>query len=228
MENRHILQNKLTINNRILKHRYKINNKEITIDNTLFILDWDDTLFPTNWISKNNINLTLSSTRNGYIEYFKDLDRSLSNYLDNICNFGKVIIVTNAMKDWVKISAIVIPKTYNILKKINIVSARDIFSSSSKNMMEWKKKAFHMIIEKEFNNKQIMNVISMGDAEYEHQALVSLTQIDIDKVKYLKSFRLIREPSYDQLIEQINLMDKYINKVWNVPEQMCKTFKINE
>lgn len=228
-ENNHILLHKLSSNNKILKNTYKntknnINNK-ISTNNTLFILDWDDTLFPTNWITKNNINLSDSNTRNGHIEYFKVLDRSLSKFLEKIMKFGTVIIVTNAMKDWVKISAIVIPKTFGILKKINVVSARDLFSNSTKDIMEWKKRTFQLVIDKEFRNKITMNVISIGDAEYEHQALVSLTKTNINKIKYLKSFRLIREPHYDQIVEQLDLLEKYIEQFWNLHKQLCKTFK---
>jgi hypothetical protein len=140
---------------------------------------------------------------------------------------GTVIIVTNAMKDWVKISAIVLPKTYYLLKKISIISARDLFSNQFKDVMEWKKNTFQMIINKEFKNKKMMNIISIGDAEYEHQALVALTKSNFNKIKYLKSFRLIREPHYDQIIEQLDLMEKYIDQFWNLHEQICKSFKIN-
>lgn len=228
MDNKHILLHKLTTNNQFLKKKYKNIDGKISDQNTLFILDWDDTLFPTNWVTKNNINLSNGQSRNGYIEYFKDLDRSLSKFLENIRKLGNVIIVTNAMRDWVKISAIVIPKTYSILRKIHIVSARDLFSSHTKDVWEWKKKTFQMIIDKEFKSKKVMNVISIGDAEYEHQALVSLTQTNINKIKYLKSFRLIREPSYEQIIEQLDVLDKYIDQLWNLHKQLCKSFKVHK
>jgi hypothetical protein len=227
MNNNNILLHKLTANNNYLKKKHNNIDKNISITNTLFILDWDDTLFPTNWITKNNINLSDSNARNGYIEYFKILDRSLSKFLDKILLMGTVIIVTNAMKDWVKISAIVLPKTYYLLKKISIISARDLFSNQFKDVMEWKKNTFQMIINKEFKNKKMMNIISIGDAEYEHQALVALTKSNFNKIKYLKSFRLIREPHYDQIIEQLDLMEKYIDQFWNLHEQICKSFKIN-
>ncbi len=70
---------------------------KITKKETLFILDWDDTLFPTNWIRQNGINLTVSSTRDQYIIYFQELDRVLSKFLKKVISLGKVIIVTNAL-----------------------------------------------------------------------------------------------------------------------------------
>lgn len=222
----HLLLHKLTLLNQYIKNNNNIDTI-INYDNTLFILDWDDTLFPTSWAIKNSIDIVNNDERDGYIEHFKVLDRHLSSFFKNIMSLGNVMIVTNAMKDWVKVSSIVIPKTYNILKKIEIVSARGLFSERTKNVMDWKKNAFRLIIDKFYKNKKIMNVISIGDAEYEHQALISLTQTNTDKIKYLKSFRLIKEPSYEQLVEQIDLLDTYIHKFWNLNKQLCKTFKVH-
>ena len=73
-----------------------------------------------------------------------------------------------------------------------------------------------------------MNIISIGDAEYEHQALISLSRTQLDKIKYLKSFRLIRDPTYEQLIEQIDLLNTYIHKFWNLHKQICKTFLVHD
>lgn len=217
------LLNKLTSNNKQLKNKYT--DITITPDNTLFILDWDDTLFPTTWASRNNINLVNNNDRQQYVVHFQELDRILSSFLKNISQYGKIVIVTNAMADWVKISSIVIPKTYNIIKKLNIVSARGLFSPYTKNMMDWKKMAFQMVIKQEYKKKNVMNIISIGDAEYEHQALVELTKSNFDKIKYLKSFRLIKNPSHDQLIDQLNVLNASIPHLWNKHMQLCKTFQ---
>jgi hypothetical protein len=222
-----ILLHKLTVMNSELKKEHKHIDTKISFQNTLFILDWDDTLFPTSWVTRNNIDIVNGNSRDRYMEYFKSLDRTLHSFLKNISKCGKVIIVTNALKDWVKISSIILPQTYHILKSINIVSARSLFGDQTKDVMEWKKRTFQIIIDKEFNDKKVMNIISIGDAEYEHQALVALTQSNFDKIKYLKSFRLIRDPTYDQLIEQIEMLDTYIYKFWSLHKQLCKTFKVH-
>ena len=45
------------------------NNKTKIYLTNIFIIDWDDTLFPTTWISKNNINLAdINSISNYKIE----------------------------------------------------------------------------------------------------------------------------------------------------------------
>jgi hypothetical protein len=222
-----LLLHKLTVMNSQLKKEHPNTETKISPQNTLFILDWDDTLFPTSWVTRNNIDIINNSSRDRYVEHFKSLDRALHSFLKNISKYGKVIIVTNALKDWVKISSIIMPQTYHLLKGINIVSARSLFGEQTKDVMEWKKRTFQIIIDKEFDNKKLMNIISIGDAEYEHQALVALTQSNFDKIKYLKSFRLIKDPTYEQLIEQVEMMDTYIHKFWSLHKQLCKTFKIH-
>lgn len=227
MNSDQILLHKLTTMNNFLQNKYKNINTTITSDNTLFILDWDDTLFPTSWALKNKINLMNNVAREQYITHFQELDRILFEFLKNISKFGKINIVTNALTDWVKISSIVLPNTYSFIKKINIVSARSLFSQHTDEMMDWKKMAFQDVINKEFKDKQVMNIISIGDAEYEHQALVELTKFNFDKIKYLKSFRLIKDPHHDQLVDQIDVLNTYIPKLWNNHRQMCKSFKKN-
>ena len=81
------LINKLTLMNKNLKDKYKNTNTTITPHNTLFILDWDDTLFPTTWTTKNNINLLDNSAREQYVIHFQQLDRILSSFLRSISKY---------------------------------------------------------------------------------------------------------------------------------------------
>lgn len=188
---------------------------KITKYKTLFILDWDDTLFPTNWVIKNGINLMNSSTREQYTTYFQELDRVLSVFLKTITTIGKVIIVTNALLDWIHVSSIVLPKTYTLLKKIKIVSARGTYRDKSSNIMDWKTMAFHDVVDEEFSDDSLMHVISVGDAEYEYQALIALNKLKSNETKkYLKSVRFIKNPSHDTLIEQLEVLNYAIPDVW--------------
>jgi hypothetical protein len=223
-----LLLHKLTTMNHELKKKHKDVLGTISYNNTLFILDWDDTLFPTSWVTKNGIDIINNDSRNRYVENFKDLDRALSSFLKNISKYGTVIVVTNAMKDWVKLSSIVLPQTSHILKSINVISARSLISGVSNDANEWKKKTFQMIVDGEFKDKKLMNIINIGDSLYEHQALVSLTQSNFDKIKYLKSFKLVKEPSYDHLIEEIELLNTYIPKYAEIHKQLCKAFKFHD
>lgn len=181
------------------------NDNTISIDHTLIILDWDDTLFPTNWVIKNGINLSVSKTRDQYIYYFENLDIILSNLLHQLVKYGKVIIVTNAMPEWIKTSSYVLPLTHIILKKLKIISARALYQKQCHNIMEWKKLAFKNEVANELKNKNYINVISIGDAEYEYMALISLHDWN-KKTNILKSIKFMKEPSHDVLIDQLKVL----------------------
>jgi hypothetical protein len=165
---------------------------EISKSKTLFILDWDDTLFPTNWVMKNGINLMVPNSRDQYAVYFQHLDRVLSSFLKKIIKLGKVIIVTNALTDWVNVSSEVMPYTYQLLKKIKIVSARGLYRNKTQKMMDWKMMAFRDVVNDEFKDKKLMNIISIGDAEYEYQALIALNQQKKRNKKIFKIYKIYK------------------------------------
>lgn len=199
----------------------------ITKNQTLFILDWDDTLFPTNWVMKNGINLMSSSTRDQYIIYFQELDRTLSSFIKKLTHMGKIIIVTNALLDWIYISSVVLPKTYVLLKKVKIVSARGSYKDKSLRMMDWKTMAFRDVVDEEFQNNIVINVISVGDAEYEYQALIALHKQPKNLPKYLKSVRFMKNPSHDTLIDQLEVLNSAIGEVWEKNEHLDLKFNLH-
>ena len=143
---------------------------------TLIILDWDDTLFPTSWIVKNNINLSDKNMQNQYIVFFSRLDTILYNLFNKLLKHGQTIIVTNAVIKWIFISSNMVPNTQKILKeKILILSARDAFQSKYPNEMhKWKKKVFEKLVDQYFAKHKLQNILSVGDAEHEFNALTDL------------------------------------------------------
>ena len=56
-----------------------------------------------------------------------------------------------------------------------------------------------------------LNVVSIGDAEHEFYALTDL--YGMHKNRHLKTVRFIKEPSFDILIDQLEVLDKVIDKV---------------
>ena len=82
---------------------------------TLIILDWDDTLFPTTWITTNEINLKNNIETDKYKQYFLQVDLDLNNLLIRLQQCGTVIIVTNALLSWIKLSTTILSKTSKTL-----------------------------------------------------------------------------------------------------------------
>lgn len=181
--------------------------------NTLIILDWDDTLFPTSWLAKNKIDLTKQVLIKKYEKYFEYLDKLVYSLLLKLQQYGKVVIITNAAMLWIEITANVMPNTVKILNNIDVISAKDKYKKFSNNIMDWKKISFlkYMIKYKESNFK---NVISIGDAEYEYEALISLYKKFNNK--NFKSIKFIKNPEFNILIEQLIGTYKSIKQISNI------------
>lgn len=183
---------------------------------TLFILDWDDTLFPTNWLLKNGIDLFISFKKDQYIIYFQHLDRILTKFLKRLLEIGDVIVITNATLEWIKVSSIIMPSTSILLKNIKIISARNNYKHKSNNMTEWKILAFKDVFDNELDeNVNMLNIISVGDAEHEYRALIELNCCNHNIKKYLKSVRFMRDPTHEILIDQIELLYDNIYNICN-------------
>jgi hypothetical protein len=187
----------------------------INRNSTLIILDWDDTLFPTSWVNKNNIKI-IDNNKLTYKKFFEKIDISLQKLLQKLNSLGNVLIITNALLNWIEISSKIMPYTYIYLKNnnnIKIISARAEYSSYTDNILNWKKMAFQNELTKITRNKNINNIISIGDAEYEYRALINLYHDEPDNYRLIKSVKFIRYPNNYQIFEQINIIN---NAIYNI------------
>ena len=186
----------------------------INKSNSLVILDWDNTLFPSTWVTKNFINLNNiinnNEERKKYLNLFAELDDLLVILFQNILEQSNLIIVTNAMPVWIKISSSILPKTKYLLNNIKVVSARKNHGSSSSDATEWKKLSFIDEVANIAQNPNI-SVVSIGDASYEYNALINL----YNKNRILKSVKFIEEPSFEILKDQIRVLNNnnHIKKI---------------
>ena len=199
----------------------------------IFIIDWDDTLFPTNWVTKNNIDLTDTESLNKYKLFFIELDNILSNVINSLNKLGNVFIVSNASLTWIKNCLAILPYTNKLVNAfgINVISARDsYFNQNSLNnpekasIMEWKITCFQDIlinvlnsIAGKFNEKNYLNIISIGDANYEYVALMNLNNFfvinNLDINYLLKNIKFIEKPEFNILIDQLVILRKNIQMI---------------
>jgi hypothetical protein len=194
-------------------------------ENTVIILDWDDTLFPTTWVHENNIQLTNKSNREKYMLFFRELDNILYKLLTLLQKYGLVIIVTNAMPVWVKVSCSVLPNTERLLEGIKVVSARKMYHKTNVNMIEWKKMAFKNEITNLLMDSEHMHIITIGDAEYEFHAMINISNWKTHHKKILKFIKLVDSPHHDKLIEQLEMLIKSFDSIAKHPKHMHLTFK---
>jgi hypothetical protein len=199
-----------------------MNNK-----NTLFVFDWDDTLFPTNWYMSNGIKASQEVDAGKYALYFIELDTYMYRLLKLATELGTVLIVTNATREWVVISTTLLPRSAKLISSsIPIVSARDLYQNVY-DMPYWKLRTFHNDISRYIKNAN--QVITIGDSDFEHRALASLNNPQIPR-KNLKAIRFVKSPAYDILIDQLSTLTKSLNDIckqrghldlnFNVPSMM--------
>ena len=201
------------------------NKKDLHIDrlNTIIIIDWDDTLYPTSWTVENNIVLTNPKSRYKYIKYFERLDDSLSTMFTVMEALGEIVIITNAMPEWIELSLSVLPKTKKVMKNIEVISARARYQNIAK-MQEWKKYTFLEEMIKRSKSKRYTNILSLGDAEFEYNALINLYDAKILPHKYLKAIKFIKTADYNIIIEQIRMIRSNISEICHMTRQMDLTF----
>lgn len=214
-----------------------INKNKIYLTN-IFILDWDDTLFPSSWINKNNIDLNNPNSFTSYKLYFLELDKTISLLISSLNEIGDIFIVTNANIRWIKSCLTILNNTRKIIieKNIRIISARDSYSEINNSPTEWKILTFQDIIEdimnkinKNIKSNTIINIISVGDAMYEYFALINLDNFiksyiskNSDQFKnnfnyLLKNIKFIEKPEFDYVIDQMQVLyknkDDIVNKL---------------
>lgn len=197
---------------------------------TVIIFDWDDTLFPTTWLTDNGIDLSDQNTQNKFIVYFSKLDMLLYNLLINCLNYGSIFIVTNASAKWINTSMVMLPNTKKIISKnmnINIISARDMHQEDYPNKIDiWKKLTFQNITLNNLNKYKYQHIISIGDAEYEYNALTDLfNHASVTKERLLKTIKLLRNPSFDSLVDQLEVLNIHIDKIIKKNNHMDLKFR---
>lgn len=199
--------------------------KRIDKYKTLIILDWDDTLFPTTWITNKIDNYNLGDIDKKYIGLFSKLDLLLQELLYRLLQCGKVVIVTNATLKWIIMTLDILPNTKKIIRQnIDVISAKDLYQKKYTDVMLWKKLTFRYIVLNYFKqNKYAENIISIGDASYEFNALIEL--YNNSKKQILKTVRLLQHPTYDLLIDQLEVLIKSINKICDINKHMDLKFE---
>jgi hypothetical protein len=116
--------------------------------------------------------------------------------------------VTNANKKWIQKCLIVLPLTKSIIEKyeIEIVSARDDYSEQYlDNIGMWKIKSFEDLFKKYKPN----NIIAVGDAHYEINAVVNLYNKSNTQQRFFKTLKCVTIPSYQDILDQ----NKYLIKI---------------
>ncbi len=166
---------------------------------TVIIFDWDDTLYPTTYV--HHVGMTSNQ--------ILLLDSIIYKLFTTCLNYGQIYIITNASMDWIVHTISALPQTSNIINYLKIISARDDNIKAINNISYWKSMSF----KKEYTTllaiHKNLNIISIGDAYYEHNALVNLH--DYKNNNILKTIKCKSNPSFEILCEELIILTKMLN-----------------
>jgi hypothetical protein len=198
-------------------------DKKSKTHNSLFIFDWDDTLFPTTFLINEGI-----IEKDNLSEELRNNFNMLEDIIINILNFalskGDVYIITNSSIVWFKYTFYkYFTNLKNIINKINIISARDeyedIYPGENKT---WKEKAF-LSLRKNININLVTNIICFGDSEFELEA-GKLLASRINE-SFVKRIKFKKNPGIEDLIKQLNLISNKIDYIYSRAKNLSITIE---
>jgi hypothetical protein len=180
--------------------------------NSIIIFDWDDTLMFTSFLEKNNLiddcnsfSISKSKLNPETIKKIEQLDEYCYYLLSRSIEQGDTYIITNAELSWVHISARkYYPRTYKLLDKIHVISARDKYEKQFKEeMTQWKINSFNNEVYNKYKNELLTNIVCIGDSQHEQDAAKALAC----KFKnvYTKTIKFRGAPTLDELAKQLQL-----------------------
>lgn len=191
---------------------------------SLLILDFDDTLFPTSYLSKSKSNSTSNNIED--LTLF-DLEKKLLSFLNSALKYCDILIVTNAEKAWVDLKLEEMKDLQNFINNhTKVISAREYFQENKFNSILnqdnngdkdngsefWKSTTFFYYIYAftQQYNYEFYNIISIGDSEYERTALQFCERTINDNHIYSKSIKLLNHPSIEYIYHQFSFLDSYL------------------
>jgi len=177
-----------------------------TTERVLAFIDWDDTLFPTTWLSDQGLlrdeKAILTEEQQSQLAVLAD---RVAETLEAAEEQGRVVIVTSAGEGWVQQSCLhFMPSLAPHLRRFPIISARATFEPVGVRCpTEWKRRAFEREVEA-FSEMLpaggALSLVSIGDSVHEHRALLSVAQATPGSSA--KSLKLAERPSIEQLIDE--------------------------
>ena len=146
------------------------NNKNLK-KQTVFILDWDDKLMCTYFISLKTHGLSEEEQNIVF-----NLGKVVTNFLQECSKYGKVIIMTNSCEDWMRKTAEkylkIKSETFN---NIQIISTRDKYLEKGIAKKKWKEIEIKELLKK--YGDRIKNLICASDSEKDVDVFKNISNI---------------------------------------------------
>jgi hypothetical protein len=182
-------------------------------DETIIIFDWDDTICPTTALNKDS---GLDAGSEALQALVKEARQTLNKAREVA---AEVVIVTNATEGWVESSCENwLPGLRPVLDMLEFSSARSTWESMGVTTPTgWKAAEFERIISRFYSRywqQSWKNVIVIGDACYEHEALAEVANLaPHGKRCRAKSIRFAVQPTVELLARQLAMLRESFDDV---------------
>jgi hypothetical protein len=198
-----------------------------TKDNTVFVFDWDDTLMASSWLKSVGFRVPML-VNGGVTKEMVDACEQVAPHVARVIlkaqEYGKVIILTNASKDWVEDGcARLMPSISTLILSIPIISAADLYSHCFWDPISWKKMAFRRdLLDMAFGREKIAprNIISVGDG-YAEQCAARLLMAQGEYSYFgpltVKSLKIMAESTAVTLSLQLDEIHKNLDMLATHP-----------
>mmetsp|Transcript_21142 Transcript_21142/g.66122 ORF Transcript_21142/g.66122 Transcript_21142/m.66122 type:complete len:263 (+) Transcript_21142:100-888(+) len=188
-----------------------------SVEDTILILDWDNTMLPTTWLEEQGLGLDeqsiLSEEQVNLLEAMAEHARQTLHIAKT---HGKVVLVTNAEHGWVELSCQkFMPRLLPSLQGVKILSARTTYERQGvAQPAEWKYLAFASEIDgfcELFGSERQKNIISIGDSPHERWALIRVAErIPNSRAKALK---FMERPDLGQLVQEHQIISDCLSDI---------------
>merc|ERR1719199_1024886 len=124
--------------------------RPFSLEETILIFDWDDTILPSAWVQSQGLRLDEESkvSREQRLQ-LNEVANSVMETLRRAKQLGTVVLVTNAERGWIELSCQkFLPTLYPSLESVKLLSARTTYETASLiSPLDWKLCAFASEIE---------------------------------------------------------------------------------
>jgi len=180
---------------------------------TMIIFDWDDTLLCTTALDRYDGK---SETTNMYL---KKIAETALGILEVAASMGHTFIITNAQTGWVEHSAKKwAPKLLPVLKKVQVISARDGFHQTFPHDVDMWKISTFLEVRKSFDSEVVTNLIAVGDSHYEMNAAFAMAKEF--EYKLVKTIKFQPRPTPAEMLRQLELVAAKFGKIVEASRNM--------
>jgi len=189
----------------------------------LFLFDWDDTLYPRTFLSKNGYYPSKKEIPINVLNKLKLLEGIILDMFQNISLFGNVVIISNSDRDWINITCkLFMPSLFVFIRKnVLYLSAKNLYDTSYPGEpILWKAQTMKHVLKKFYGEEKNKYVISVGDSIIEYTAIKSVSKLlDIHSVTTVKFIEIL---SLNQLRSQLLQLKDDIDKHHTKMSVNCK------